>query len=440
MPDTLIVLLGDTVAGTITRAPRGERLRFEYDDNYRKHSNPTPLSLSMPTQVPSHLDHVITPWLWGLLPDNEAVLSRWAREFHVSASSPFTLLASPIGEDCAGAVRFTPPDQLDRVLTRTGDVRWLTDDEVAQRLRDLREDSTAWLGRSFTGQFSLAGAQAKTALLLQDGRWGVPSGSIPTTHILKPAVSGFDDHDLNEHLCLDAARRAGLLAVRTRVARFGDESAVVVDRYDRILRTDRIVRVHQEDMCQALGVPPSRKYQNEGGPTPSDIAGLLRRALPPRIADSAIWQFADALIWNWLIGGTDAHAKNYSVLLADKQARLAPLYDVASALPYGTHEKKLRLAMKIGGDYRVFPQRNTWPAAARDLGIDPDRLAARVRELASVVADAFAEAANVPDVKMLDRPLPGRLVDLIADRASRCLRVLDLQLDGVNVADAGGGT
>jgi serine/threonine-protein kinase HipA len=123
----------------------------------------------MPIQVRSHPDQVVTSWLWGLLPDNDAVLRRWAREFHVSASSPFSLLATPVGEDCAGAVRFALPDEVDRVPGRSGDVAWLTDDDVAERLRELREDSTAWLGRAFTGQFSLAGAQAKTALLFRDG-------------------------------------------------------------------------------------------------------------------------------------------------------------------------------------------------------------------------------------------------------------------------------
>jgi|SRR5271165_941253 len=148
--------------------------------------------------------------------------------------------------------------------------------------------------------------------------------------------------------------------------------------------------------------------------------------MPPGIADSAVWQFADSLIWNWLIAGTDAHAKNHSVLLADNQIRLAPMYDVASALPNGTHEKKLHFAMKIGGDYGVYPQRNTWPAAARDLGLDPDHLVTRVRELAFVITDAFAEAAAKSDVRMLDRQMPGKLVDLIADRASRCLSMVAL--------------
>ena len=423
MTDTLIVVMDRSIVGTVVRL-RGGRLRFDYANEYRDQAGATPLSLSMPTQIRSHPDSAITPWLWGLLPDNDLVLARWAREFHVSASSPFSLLSTPIGQDCPGAIQFVPPEQVDKVLERFGDVTWLTEDDVAERLRQLGQDSTAWLGTSFTGQFSLAGAQAKTALLFQDGRWGVPYGSTPTTHILKPAVAGLDDHDLNEHLCLDAARRAGLLAVRTRVARFGNESAIVVDRYDRQERGSEILRVHQEDLCQALGVAPSAKYQNEGGPGPADISRLLRGVMPPRAADDAVRRFADALIWNWLIAGTDAHAKNYSLLLAQDQVRLAPVYDVASALPYGTHEKKLRLAMKVGGEYGIFPARNTWPGASRELGLDADALQARVLELGTVAPDAFADAANQPDIVALQRTMPSKLVDLVAERAARCVRLI----------------
>jgi serine/threonine-protein kinase HipA len=434
MTDSLLVILEDQTAGTVMRL-RGGRLRFDYSDAYRERSGGTPLSLSMPIQVRSHPDQVVTSWLWGLLPDNDAVLRRWAREFHVSASSPFSLLATPVGEDCAGAVRFASPEEGGRVVGRSGDVAWLTDDDVAERLRELREDSTAWLGRAFTGQFSLAGAQAKTALLFRDGRWGVPSGSTPTTHILKPAVGGLDDHDLNEHLCLDAASRAGLLVARTSISGFGDETAVVVTRYDRRAGSGgEILRVHQEDLCQALGVPPSRKYQNEGGPGPAEIARLLRDAMPPAIAEQSVRRFADALIWNWLIGGTDGHAKNYSLLLAGDQVRLAPLYDIASALPYGTHERKLRFAMKIGGDYGVFPRRNPWPGAARDLGLDAGALVGRAHELTNVAPDAFADAVGAPDIVALDRDLPGRLLDLVADRAARCRRLLEATASGAGSA------
>jgi serine/threonine-protein kinase HipA len=237
-------------------------------------------------------------------------------------------------------------------------------------------------------------------------------------------VAGLDDHDLNEHLCLDAAGRAGLVVARTRVARFGDQSAIVVERYDRHHEGDRLVRVHQEDMAQALGVHPARKYQNEGGPGPREIARLLGDVMAPRVADEAVWRFFDALAWNWLIAGTDAHAKNYSLLLAGGEVRLAPLYDIASALPYGTHERKLRFAMKIGGDYRVHAYHDTWKGTAKDLGLDGERARDRVLALADRAPDAFAEAAAAPDVTAIDRPLPTLLVDLVSERVERCKTIL----------------
>ena len=417
-------MLGGNIAGVVARQPGG-RLRFDYDENYRSLPSPTPVSVSMPTQVPAHPDRVIRPWLWGLLPENEDVLKRWERQFHASASSPFSMLSTPIGHDCAGAVRFAGSETVDELLTRPGTVQWLTEREVAERIRDLRRDATSWLGRTFTGQFSLAGAQAKTALLLEDGRWGVPLGSAATSHILKPAVAGLDDHDLNEHLCLNAARRAGLTAVRTSIAQFEDQTAIVVQRYDRRREPNGgLTRIHQEDLCQALSLPPTKKYQNEGGPSPADIARLLRKVMPAAISETAIATFLDGLAWNWIIAGTDAHAKNYSLLMAGNELRLAPLYDVASALPYGIHERRLRLAMAIGRDYRVFPERNRWPEAAEQLGIDPEVTVERVKELAESAPDAFRDAAAEPAVVKLERGLPDRLVDLVADRARRCLKVL----------------
>lgn len=424
MSQELLVVLENRVAGTLTRLSGG-RLRLDYHEEYRAAGTTTPLSVSMPTEIASHRDRTVNPWLWGLLPDNEGVLRRWARRFQASAASPFSMLGTPIGHDCPGAVRFAPPQKIDELLDRPGQVAWLNEDEVADRLRELKRDSTAWLGRDFTGQFSLAGTQAKTALLHEEGRWGVPSGAAATSHILKPAVAGLDDHDLNEHLCMDAARRAGLVVARTQITRFGEESAIVVERYDRRVLNGRLVRVHQEDICQALGVSPSTKYQREGGPGAEDVARLMSQVMPPRTADEAIWRFADALAWNWLIAGTDAHAKNYSLLLSGKDVRLAPLYDVASALPYDEHERKLRLAMKIGGDYRVHPYRNPWPAAAAELQLDAGALIDRVRWLADRTPDALRDAAAAPAVAKLQRPLPSRLVDRVAERVLRCRKMLE---------------
>ena len=418
MTDTLTVLLGDRVAGIVIRSGGG-KLSFVYDDSYRNQGEPTPLSLSMPAQIRTHPDRVVRPWMWGLLPDNDAVLARWARRFGASPSSPFGLLASPIGQDCAGAVRFVPPDAVDAALGRRGRIHWLAEEDVAARLRDLRADETAWLGGDFSGRFSLAGAQAKTALYHDNGRWGLPIGSAATSHILKPAISGFDDHDLNEHLCLRAAAFAGLPAVRSEIVSFGNETAIQLERYDR-LRTGRtLVRIHQEDACQALGVPPTAKYQTDGGPGPADIAALFRRTMPAQIAEAAVRQFADALVWNWVIAGTDAHAKNYSLLLSGSQVRLAPLYDVASALPYRNHERKLRLAMKLGNDYRLHdPRPSIWPALAGQLSLNHDQLVDRAARLVAAAPDAFTQAAN--DVRHLPSSLPARLIDAVAARAKRC--------------------
>jgi serine/threonine-protein kinase HipA len=287
MTDSLIVIADDTVAGSLDLLPGG-RLQFSYDEKYTARPDATPLSLSMPLTRLTHPDSVITKWLWGLLPDDPSVLVRWERHFHLTRAVPFTLLGTPIGLDCPGAVRFARPDQSASAVHGEGRVTWLTEDDVAQVLRELGRDSTSWLGVGFTGQFSLAGAQAKTALLYQDGRWGIPSGATPTTHILKPAIAELTGHALNEHLCLDAARRGGLPAVRSRIARFGDQSAIVVDRYDRYPSGTGFCRIHQEDLCQALAVPPTRKYQNEGGPGPRDIADLFRRTMPTQAAERAV--------------------------------------------------------------------------------------------------------------------------------------------------------
>ena len=418
----LVVLIDNTVAGVLAELP-GRRLSFKYEPAYQEADAGTPLSVSMPVQVAEHTDRVLRPWLWGLLPDNEAVLARWARHYQVSASSVFQMLSTPIGLDCPGAVRFVNREQLDSVLANRGHVEWLTDGQVAQRLRELKEDTTAWLGKEFTGQFSLAGAQAKTALLFEDGRWGLPSGALATSHILKPAVVGLDDHDLNEHLCLEAARRVGLNCARSRIGKFGDETAIVIDRYDRVVRDGAIVRIHQEDLCQALSVHPSRKYQSEGGPGPGQIVELFRSVMEPSPAEDGVRRFIDALAWNWIIGGTDAHAKNYSLLLSRGQVRLAPFYDIASALPY-RHEKKLRMAMRIGRDYSLFNYRDPWPRAAADLGIDAGEVRERVLRLATLAPDAFSEAAKQEDVARLGRQMPAKLVDLVAERAGRCQQLV----------------
>src|SRR5262249_42801651 len=163
----------------------------------------------------------------GLLPENPLVIDRWARHFQVSPADPFALLAH-VGEDCPGAVQLVPTERVDAMLRgRAPRVQWLSEAEVAERLRLLRVDAAAWRRPTDTGQFSLAGAQPKTALLQTQGRLGVPSGRTPTTHILKPPLGDFDGHAENEHVCLSLARALGLASAHSEVTRFGREVAIV---------------------------------------------------------------------------------------------------------------------------------------------------------------------------------------------------------------------
>ena len=189
----------------------------------------------------------------------------------------------------------------------------LDEGDIAKRLRTLREDQSAWRIPRDTGQSSLAGAQPKTALLFQDGKWGVPSGRVPTTHILKPPTAAFDGHAENEHFSLELARALGLPVVDSRIMHFQNEIAIVVERYDRLRTEAGIRRVHQEEICQALAILPTQKYQNEGGPGIDDIVQLLRtHSGEPR---EDLDTFIDPIAFSWLIVGTDAHAKNYALLI-----------------------------------------------------------------------------------------------------------------------------
>jgi len=425
MEQSLVVLLNGRVMGEVRR-DRRNKLSFAYDADWKADRRAMPLSLSLPLSRREHAGDPIEAFIWGLLPDNEFVLERWAKSFHVSARNPFALIAN-VGEDCAGAAQFVRSERLGELLAGPHPpVQWLTDVEVAQRLRTLRQDQAAWRLPRDTGQFSLAGAQAKTALLLHRGRWGVPSGRMPTTHILKPQSPEFDGHAENEHFCLTLARALGLPTAQSKVERFGHEVAIVVERYDRVTLDDsHIARVHQEDMCQALGVMPTSKYQSEGGPKPADIAKLLRDHSSRPQED--IGTFVDALVFNWLIGGTDGHAKNYSVLHGSGgQLRLAPLYDLASALPYDQlDERKLKLAMRMGREYLLLNiGLRQWQQVEDDLRLQAGSLVRRARKLTQTMMRELPTVVDAMQREGLHHRVIGRLLRTLQKRAEKCVEAL----------------
>ena len=424
MTSELVTLLGSRTVGRVRRDSRG-RSTFVYDAAWRAEPDAYPLSLSMPLAAEEHGPAAIEAYLWGLLPDNEVILQRWGQRYHVSPRNAFALISN-VGEDCAGAVQFVLPERLEAVQSgKPSEVEWLSEHDVAERLRLLREDHAAWRMQRDIGQFSLAGAQPKTALLFDDRHWGIPSGRTPTTHILKPPTGGFDGHAENEHVCLALARAAGLPAAASRVIRFEGEVAIVVDRYDRQRSGNDIVRVHQEDACQALGIMPTKKYQNEGSPGVPALVELLRTHSSAREED--VTTFIGALGFNWLVAGTDAHAKNYSLLISGgPRVRLAPLYDIASILPYDDIDlHKAKLAMKIGGEYLLLQVGlREWQKFAREVRVNAEETIDRLRRMAVQLPDAISDARRRATEEGLGAAIMDRLAARLTKRAAECQRLL----------------
>jgi serine/threonine-protein kinase HipA len=435
MAKELVALAYGNEVGRVRQDARG-KLAFSYSPEWRERADAFPLSLSMPLAAAEHDDAVIRPFLEGLLPDNGQTLRAWGRQFHVSHNNPFALLGY-VGEECPGAVQFARPERVGPLLEPGEEaVQWLTESDVADRLRALRGNPGTARTAGDAGYFSLAGAQPKTALLWDGVRWGVPSGQTPTTHILKPPVVQYDGFAENEHVCLRLAQALDLRAAASQVIHFEDEIAIVVERYDRVPIEGQVIRIHQEDTCQALGVTPRTKYENEGGPGAVRILELVREHSSNPDADVAT--LVDALALNWVIGGTDAHAKNYSLLIAPQgQVRLAPLYDIVSALPYhALSVRKLKLAMRIGGEYSLWRiGRTHWERLASQAGLDPESLVQRVGEVVEQVPDQLASVCHSAGAEGLEHPILSQLQDAVAKQARHAAAALARRSAGRDSAE-----
>ena len=429
---TLVVVLGGVPIGEVRRSV-GDQVEFRYDADYVASLDAVPLSLSMPVSRRAHTERRIGPWMWGLLPDSEDVRRVWARSYGVSAGSAFDLLSTPAGYDCAGAVQFCKPDDVNWLAGRGADPQPLSEYGVAERLRSLAGDGTPWLDGARRQQFSLAGGQRKTALHFADGAWSDPSGAVPTTHILKPAVRGLPRTDINEHLCLTAARRLGLAAAQTSLGIFEDQTAVIVTRFDRLRIGGEFRRAHQEDLCQALAVNPTHKYESDGGPGALASIGTLRQHTAEHAHDD-VTRFVDALALNWLLGGTDAHAKNYSLLIGAYDIRLSPLYDVNSVLPYRVgSEHTQELAMRIGRHCLIGKiTSHDWSTLARRARLDVDATIERVLSMPARLPAALAAAAADPAVRAVDPVFADRMVERVAGWVDECVS----RVEAPNPSDA----
>lgn len=387
----LVVALSGRIIGAITQVDG--KPRFTYIDEYADDPDATPLSLSMPLAIGKSYDYRITaPWLSNLLPDDDRVRENWARELGVSASNATELLEK-VGHDVAGAVQLAAPPDIENVLARQGSLEVVSEATIGKRLRELVSHPSHWADAD--EGWSLAGAQSKfTAARTPDNEWAWAHGSAPSTHIIKPGIGHYPGQALNEHLCLRALEQVGIVTAKTDFMSFDAAEAIVVERCDRLrLPNGTIMRIHQEDMCQSLSVWPQNKYTSNGGPAAVDISQLLSKFASQRDVD----RFTDVVVAQYLLGAPDGHAKNYSAILDGEDVTLAPVYDVASILPYKRKPGSSldRVAMSLGGHNKFgdVTMRHI-ERFAMNTGTDPDRLVARTREMAANLPVAIAEAAS----------------------------------------------
>lgn len=386
------------------------RLNFSYSPQWLQSANARPLSHHLPLQAGSFDDKATRPFFAGLLPEGDK-RRLIAQTLHVSRHNDFALLDG-IGGECAGAVSLLETGQQPDAIQSAPVVRWLDQSELVAILDELPR--RPMLAGDQGLRLSLAGAQDKLPVTFADGRMGLPLQNTPSSHILKPAISRVEGSVFNEGFCLALAAQIKLSVARAAIHRVADREYLLVERYDRVRQPDgALQRLHQEDFCQALGVAPEYKYQNEGGPDLAQCFGLVRKATRPSAPH--ILRLLDYVIFNAMIGNHDAHAKNFSLIYTERGAALAPLYDTLSTAVYANLTDKM--AMKIGSKYKFTElQSRHWEQFAQAAGLSPAQVKKRVLAIARQLPHEAAALRSSFVTQGLDHDILGKIVDLIERR------------------------
>lgn len=425
MDNELVVLVHDRVLGRVTLTKTG-RMQFDYDEAWRQSVDAFPLSMSMPLAQASHAHATIHAFVSGLLPDNDDVKRAIARRYGLKSATPFRL-AGAIGEDMAGAVQLVASDRLAALKKRQGGAQ-IKESDLAEYLAALREAPGQINITEDAGRFSLASARPKKAVYWVNGKWFELRGRTPSTHIIKPPIPWLEGQVENEHFCLRLAAELGLTAARSEVVSIGNRPNIVVWRYDRQRRKGAkllglteeggtVVRVHQEDMCQAHAVEPFRKCQADGGPGMKPIMALLAGSGSPAIDRG---RFKRACIMNFLLLGTDAHAKNFSILIEPGRFRLAPLYDLISLLPYEREVLNSRtLEMAISGEnkWRSIGLSH-WRKAAAECGYPSEQALEELKMITRQMPDTAQSVLRACKGADLTAPVLPRLAAAIGKRCA----------------------
>jgi serine/threonine-protein kinase HipA len=413
MTKQLFVYLQDRLIGTLLDKGNA-RLAFAYDEQYLLDS-PVALSISLPLTDQPFEDNEARPFFSGLLPDDQE-LDRLAQHLKVSKQNVFKLLAL-VGGECAGAVSlFETPMQEEKRQTnkKLPHDKPLGDAELEKILRHAK--TRPMLGGDDKVRLSLAGAQSKLAVVIRQGKVYYSAPENPSTHILKPPSQHVEGLVQNEYFCMQLANAVGILVPETNLRDVGETQVYQIQRYDRHTVDGLPHRQHQEDFCQALGVVPENKYQTEGGPSLEECVALIQTHSTKPAFDYQ--QFLDRVVFNYLIGNNDAHAKNFSFLYKNGNAMLSPAYDLVSTVVYPQLNPKM--AMKIGGRYSADDlQRRHWERLVPDIKTSKKTLQASVLALCARVEHALAKGeADYFNIEQ-NQAIISQIVALIEKRVER---------------------
>jgi serine/threonine-protein kinase HipA len=408
MTRILNVYLNDSLVGELEQDLSG-MMSFKYAIDWLNNPNSIPISYSLPLREDAYKKNECRGFFAGILPEDKK-REIIAKNLGISSGNDYAMLER-IGGECAGAITFLPSNY--QLPEQSCEYLILSNAELVGIIKELPKRPLMAGERGV--RLSLAGAQDKIVVTIENNIIKLPLNGAPSTHIIKPVISDFRDIVYNEAFCLQAAKAVGLPVANTSIMSIQDVEFLIIERYDRYITPDnKIARIHQEDFCQALGISPEMKYQSEGGPSLKKCFELIRKVSSLPIFD--VRHLLDVVIFNYLIGNNDAHRKNFSLLYFTEgkklQIRLAPFYDLISTSVYP--ELSNHMAMKIGehAEYNKITPRD-WEKFAISSGFAPAMVKGRIKDLAQNLYK------HIDKYRKNDKVL--KVIDLIEERCKKTL-------------------
>lgn len=403
----LDVFMNGIKTGTLKKSAHGP-LSFDYDREWLNSDKCRPISLSLPVTEESHKGNSVEYFFENLLPENIDIKKSIQQRFNTDSTSTFDLL-SAVGADCIGAIQLLPPGSSGTNMRIDGTP--ISDREIEKRLK-FSSESPLGINKNDGFRISLAGTQLKTALLHFEGQWQTPNGATATTHILKPSMGvtqtsegtiDLSQSTINEHLCLALLELMGLQVAQTTVASFGATECLVVERFDRKFSRDgsKIIRLPQEDMCQAFGLHSGQKYESDSR---SSLRGKgvgiteIMNKLTASSNTSDRYRFMKTCFLFWMICAIDGHAKNHSIFIQPEgRFKLAPLYDVISAYPLMLKrqipQKNIKMAMAIRASNAYYRwdkiTHSRWKDFAQKISFSKESMSTIIEECCDTILPAI---------------------------------------------------